>query len=250
MTSRPDIARAIVLVCHKLYDKGFVSATDGNVSARLECGNILVTPTSMNKGQVGESDLVEVRPDGSPVTLSRRATTEIDMHLFIYQQRPDVQAIVHAHPPHATGFATAHVPLSACLFPEVIVGLGAVPLASYATPSTKEVAESLAPHVKHADAILLANHGVVTAGSTVDDAYYKMEKVEHAAHITFVARVLGGEKPLSPGDVARLSEISVSSYGKNFSEKAACEPATGDEDISEAELKQLIRNVMSRMKSP
>lgn len=249
MFSRTDIARSIVLICHRLYEKGFVTATDGNVSARLESGNILVTPTSLNKGQLGENDLVEVTADGSAVTLTRKASTELDMHLFIYQQRPDIQAVVHAHPPHATGFATAHVPLTACLFPEVIVGLGAIPLADYATPSTKEVSESLEPHVKTADAILLANHGVVTYGKDVEEAYFKMEKVEHAAHITFVARVLGGEKPLSTGDIEKLTSISASSYGKDFSGKIACEPVKEEDSVTETELKQMIRQVMSKMKS-
>jgi L-fuculose-phosphate aldolase len=248
MASRAEVARSIVLICHKLYERGFVTATDGNVSARLECGNLLVTPTALNKGQVGESDLVEVKADGSPVTLSRKASTELDMHLFIYQQRMDVQAVVHAHPPHATGFATAHVPLTACLFPEVIVGLGAIPLAEYATPSTKEVADSLAPHVKAADAILLANHGVVTYGKDVEDAYFKMEKVEHAAHITFVARVLGGEKPLSRINIDKLTRISESSYGKDFSGKPTCEPASRDVELSETEIKAMIKEVMNKMK--
>ncbi len=248
MPSRADIARSIVLACHRLYEKGFVTATDGNVSGRLECGNILVTPTALNKGQVGESDLVELKPDGTPVTLSRKPSSETDMHLFIYRERPDVQAVVHAHPPHATGFATARVPLTACLFPEVIVGLGAIPLASYATPSTAEVAESLAPHIKAADAILLANHGVVTCGSDVQDAYFKMEKVEHAAHITFVARVLGGEQPLSATDIGKLAGISKASYGREFSSKIACEPAGDDGGPTEAEMKEMIREVLGRMK--
>jgi L-fuculose-phosphate aldolase len=173
----------------------------------------------------------------------------MDMHLYIYQQRPDVQAVVHAHPPYATGFATAHIPLTACLFPEVIVGLGAIPLASYATPSTNEVSESLAPYVKTADAVLLANHGVVTCGTDVQDAYFRMEKVEHAAHITFVARVLGGEKPLSPADIDKLASISQASYGKGFSSKIACEPAGGDGGFSEAELKEMIREVLGKMRT-
>jgi L-fuculose-phosphate aldolase len=248
MSSRTEIARDIVLICHKLYEKGFVTATDGNVSARLSCGNILVTPSALNKGEVSESDLVEVKPDGTLVTLSRKASTELDMHLFIYDRRPDIHAVVHAHPPHATGFATAQVPLTACLFPEVIVGLGAIPLAPYATPSTKEVAESLAPFVKSADAILLANHGVVTYGSDVTEAYYRMEKVEHAAHITFVARVLGGEKPLSSNDIEKLNQISSSAYGKEMSGKITCEPARNDEDPSELQIKEMIKEVLSRMK--
>lgn len=249
MSSRSDIARSIVLTCHKLYEKGFVTATDGNVSARLETGTILVTPTSLNKGQVTEDDLVEVKADGTAVTLSRKASTELDMHLYIYRERPDIQAVVHAHPPHATGFATARIPLTACLFPEIIVGLGAIPLASYATPSTREVADSLAPHVKSADAMLLANHGVVTYGKDVQDAYFKMEKVEHAAHITFVARVLGGEQPLSGEDIEKLSKISDSTYGKDFSAKVLCQPAVDDGDVTETELKEMIKEVISKMKT-
>src|SRR5207244_1148010 len=124
-------------------------------------------------------------------------------HLFIYSQRPDVMAVVHAHPTYATGFASARQALDRCVFPEVIVGLGAIPLAEYATPSTGGVAESLSPHILHSDAILLANHGVVTCGNDPWDAYFKMEKVEHAAHITFVARMLGGEKTLSAHEVER-----------------------------------------------
>lgn len=248
--SHSDIARQIVLVCHRLYEKGFVTATDGNVSARLPNGNILTTRSSINKGRVSESDLAEVKPDGTPVTLSMKPSTELGMHVFVYSRRPDVQAVVHAHPTYATGFAAARIPLNECVLPEVIVGLGAVPLAPYATPSTMEVAESLAPLVANADAILLANHGVVTYGSDLDDAYFKMEKVEHAAHITFVARMLGGEKPLSASEVEKLRTISQGTYGKNASAKPACEPEALDEGITEADLKRVIREILDRKKYP
>jgi L-fuculose-phosphate aldolase len=187
-----------------LYEKGFVTATDGNVSVRLPNGNVLTTPTSLNKGKVKESDLVEVTLEGKTVTNDRKPSMELDMHLFIYQQRSDANAVVHAHPTYATGFATARIPLDKHLLPEVVFGLGAIPLARYATPSTKEVAESIAPYVKTSTAILLENHGVVTFGKDLDDAFFKMEKVEHAAHIAFVARLLGGERPLSSADVAKL----------------------------------------------
>ena len=163
------------------------------------------------------------------------------MHLFIYEQRPDVRAVVHAHPTYATGFATARIPLTECLFPEVIVGMGAIPLAEYATPSTEEVAQSLAPFVKNADAVLLANHGVVTYSSDLHDAYFKMEKVEHAAHITFVAKMLGGERTLGAEDLEKLRKVSVESYGKDFSGKVACEVG-GDEgaDLSDEEVRAYV----------
>lgn len=246
--TRADIARQVVLICHRIYEKGFVTATDGNVSARLANGNILITPSGLNKGRVTENDLVEVKADGRPVTMSRKPSTELDMHLFIYRERSDVLAIVHAHPTYATGFATARISLNECLFPEVIVGLGAIPLAHYATPSTREVADALAPFVKKADAILLANHGVVTYGKDLDDAYFKMEKVEHAAHITFVARLLGGEQPLTEAEIKKLRAISGASYGKEIDRTIACEPAEKakqkEAGMSDVELKAFIREVL------
>lgn len=205
--TQSDIARHIVAVCRDLYEKGFVTATDGNVSARLPNGNILATPTSVNKGRVNDSDLVEVTLDGVPVGAGWGPSTELGMHLFVYRERPDVRAVVHAHPTYATGFATARIPLDQPLFPEVIFGLGAIPLAEFATPSTPEVAASIAPFVKTSNAILLMNHGVVTYGKDLDDAYFKMEKVEHAAHIVFVARTLGGEKALTAEQVQKLISV-------------------------------------------
>ncbi len=241
----------LIEICHRIYDRGFVTATDGNVSARLEGGTILTTRTAINKGMVRAEDLVEVDLEGNIISGAYRPSTELAMHLFIYQQRPDINAVVHAHPPYATGFATAHIPLTECLFPEVIVGLGAVPLAPYATPSTSEVVESIAPFVPNADAILLANHGVVTYGKDLFDAYFKMEKVEHAAQITFIARMLGGEKRLSETDIEKLRQISTESYGKDFSEKIACVPSeqngNGSLRYSKEELRAIVREMIQKL---
>ena len=204
--SKSQIAHHLVAVCRNLYAHGFVTASDGNVSARLPNGNILATPTSLNKGRVVERDLVEVTIDGTNVSPGRAPSTELGMHLFIYRHRQDVNAVVHAHPTYATGFAAAHIPLDQPLLPEVIIGLGPIPLATFAITSTKEVADSIAPYVQTSSAILLANHGVVTFGKDLDEAYFKMEKVEHAAHISFVARMLGGEKVLAGEQVQRLKD--------------------------------------------
>lgn len=223
MLIKNKLTEDFISVCRRLYEKGFVSATDGNVSVRLETGTFLTTRTGVNKGMVADEDIIEVNLHGEVVSGNYAPSTELAMHLFIYHQRPDVNAVVHAHPPHATGFATARQSLTGCVFPEVIVGLGAIPLAEYATPSTLEVVKAIEPFVKQADAILLANHGVVTYGNDLFDAYYKMEKVEHAAHITFVARMLGGENLLSQQDVEKLKAISKESYGKDFSDRLACE---------------------------
>jgi L-fuculose-phosphate aldolase len=242
----PDTISQLIDVCHRLYARGMVTATDGNISVRLSNGNILATRSGINKGMVTEADFVQVRLDGSQVGGSGKPSTEIAMHLFIYRQRSDANAVVHAHPAYATGFATARIPLVQCIFPEVIVGLGAVPLAEYATPSTGEVAESLAPFVKNSEAILLANHGAVTFGPDLYDAYFKMEKVEHAAHITFVAKMLGGAHALTGQELEKLRNVSVQSYGKDFSNKIACkigEEAT-DEEIQEPQLRAYIERVL------
>ena len=242
--ARSDIALQMVIACHRLYERGYVTATDGNLSARLPNGNILITPASLNKGQVGESELVEVTASGSAVTLSGTPSSELHMHLFVYGRRPDVNAVVHAHPPYATGFATARVPLPDALLPEVILELGSIPLADYATPSTDEVAASLAPFILNANAALLANHGVITFGTNIDEAYFRMEKIEHASHILFVARELGGGKSLTGAELSRLLAT------RSGEEPALSGKSRSAADISEQTVKQLIRDVLGeRLKS-
>ncbi|MGA7160380.1 MAG: class II aldolase/adducin family protein [Bacteroidota bacterium] len=246
------IAEVLIEVCRRIETKGFVAATDGNVSARLPNGNILVTPASINKGFIVAGDLVEISPAGLKVSGKGKPTSELDMHLCIYAHRPDVNAVVHCHPIYATAFATARIPLSESLFPEVIVGLGSIPLAPYATPSTKEVGESIAPFLQSTDAILLSNHGAVTYGSDLWDAYFKMEKVEQVAHIQYAARMLGGEKALTTDEVAKLLAISVPHYGKNFSEKHAHEAHFTDQEINitEEEFRTIVEEVKKRLNQP
>lgn len=251
MNASPEILEHLVDVCHRLYARGMVAATDGNVSVRLPNGNILATRSGINKGMVTARDVVELTPEGRQVGGEGKPSTEIAMHLFIYRQRADAAAVVHAHPTYATGFATARIPLDRCTFPEVIVGLGAIPLAEYATPSTLEVASSIEPFVRNSEAILLANHGAVTFGTSLHDAYFKMEKVEHAAHITFVAMMLGGPRTLSDEELAKLRNVSVQSYGKDFSEKIACrvDEPDGDE-LSEEELRAYVARKLQQLHLP
>ncbi|MCS7229839.1 MAG: class II aldolase/adducin family protein [Candidatus Kryptonium sp.] len=206
----------IVEISHLVYKKGFVSAMDGNISARLGNGNILCTSTAVNKGEIKKSQIVEVDPDGNLIYGIYKPSTEIKMHLFIYSQRKDVKAIVHAHPPFATAFATAGISLEGFVLPEVIINLGKIPLAKYATPSTDEVPKSIEPFVEKCDAFLLQNHGAVTLGENLRDAYYKMEKLEHYAMIILLARILGGEKNLTPEDLQKLLSVSPEAYGKQI----------------------------------
>jgi len=190
-----------------LHRNGLVAATDGNLSVRLSDGNILCTPTLMSKGLMAPEDLVIVDRHGKKVKGWREPSSELAMHLFIYHGRRDVGAVVHAHPPTATGYAVAGIPLDRALCSEIVMTLGSVPLANYATPGTPELAETLAPLVADHDAILMANHGVVTCGIDLLSAYMNMETVEHFAKISLVTHLLGKERPLSRHHIHKLREI-------------------------------------------
>ena len=190
-----------------LHQTGLVAATDGNLSVRLENGNVLSTPTAMSKGLLEVDDLVIVDPQGKKISGARDVSSEIAMHLLIYSKRADIAGIVHAHPPTATGFAAAGMALDRALCAELIVTLGSVPLASYGTPGTPELAEALAPLVADHEAILMANHGVVTYGVDLLNAYMNMETVEHFAKIALVTHMLGKQQTLSEQHVDKLREI-------------------------------------------
>ena len=187
-----------------LHERGYVAAMDGNLSVRLKENRILCTPTAMSKGDMRTSDLVVVDADGRKISGRRDASSEIGMHLLVYRLRPDVEGIVHAHPPTATGFAAAGIALNEPLVCEVVIGLGSIPLANYGTPGTPELADALAPLVPEYDAILMSNHGVVAYGDTLEHAYMKMETVEHFAQIALVTHMLGSRKPLGNQDLEKL----------------------------------------------
>src|SRR6202049_2245653 len=199
--------QAIVQFGRLLHENGFVAATDGNLSVRLDETHLLVTPTCISKGRMRTSDMVIVDMNGRRISGKRRVSSEIGMHLLIYRLRPDVQGIVHAHPPTATGFAASGYDLNRPLVCEVVVGLGSIPLARYGTPGTPELTDALEPLVPHHDAILMANHGVVTFGSSIESAYMKMETVEHFAKIALVTHLLGNEQPLGEKEVQKLQEV-------------------------------------------
>lgn len=194
----------IVRFGRKIHDLGFVAATDGNLSVRLRPDRVLATPTSMSKGMMQAKDLVVVDMAGRKVSGRRNVSSEIGMHLLIYKLRPDVNAIVHAHPPTATGFAAAGMALDQALCSEVVITLGSIPLARYGTPGTKELADALEPLIPRHDAILMANHGVVTYGEDLRHAYMNMETVEHFARIALVVHQLGHPQLLSREEVSKL----------------------------------------------
>ncbi len=194
----------IVRVCQLVYEKGWVAANDGNISVRLDEDRILCTPTAISKGMVRPDDLIICDGAGNKVNGHRECTSEIAMHSTIYSLRPDVFSVVHAHPPVATGFATAGRALDKALLPEVIIQLGAVPLASYGLPGTPALSEGMIPLIPHYDAVLLQNHGCTCYGHDVWQAFFRMEIVEHFARITLVAEILGGARPLPREEVEKL----------------------------------------------
>lgn len=189
-----------------LQNNGFVAGCDGNISVRLEPNVILCTPTSMSKGLMTPDDLVLVDMDGVLLQGTRNVSSEIAMHLLFYRIRRDIRAVVHAHPPTATGFAAAGIALDEPFVAEAVITFGEIPLAPYATPGTLDLSDSR-PLVPDHDAILMANHGVVTCGDDLLSAYMKMDKVEHCAKIVLVARQLGTAQPLTSPQVRKLLQV-------------------------------------------
>jgi L-fuculose-phosphate aldolase len=204
MSSERHHRREMVLFGQMLHQRGYVAATDGNLSIRLDERRIMVTPTGMSKSMLRAADMVVVDLEGRWLAGKRHVSSELGMHLLIYNLRPDVQGIVHAHPPTATGFAAAGLPLNQPLVCEVVIGLGSIPLAKYGTPGTPELADALAPLVPQYDAILMSNHGVVAYADTLHHAYMKMETVEHFAQIALVTHLLGRQQPLEGEDLEKL----------------------------------------------
>jgi L-fuculose-phosphate aldolase len=207
MKSESKIRADIIRVCKRIYNKGFVAANDGNVSVKLSDNRILVTPTGENKGFIKQRDLVLIDFRGRKIRESLKPTSELPMHLYVYQKRKDIRAVVHAHPPYSTAFAVSGIGLDKNVLPEVILSLGKVPLTKYATPSTLEVPNSISKYIKKHDAILLKNHGVLTLGKSVEEAYYKLERVEHFAHILYLAIGLGRVDRLSKKDMDKLLKL-------------------------------------------
>jgi L-fuculose-phosphate aldolase len=200
------LRKALVAVARRLDAKGILTATDGNLSIRLDHGAILITPSGSCKGMIEADDLLIAHADGR-VERSRKPSAEIALHRKIYALRPDVNAVVHAHPPYATAYAVAGVPLDRPILSEVVLTIGEVPVVPYATPTRTDLAESVGPYLPDASALLLGNHGAVTLGRDIAHAGFLMETLEHVAQIDLRARMLGGARGLSEADVAKLMEI-------------------------------------------
>jgi L-fuculose-phosphate aldolase len=206
--SREEQLRAdIVEVGRRLHARGYVASNDGNISVRLGDGRLLTTPTGVSKGFMTPDMIVTTDLEGRKLAGDREASSELLMHLAVYENRPEIGAVVHAHPPTATGFAVAGIPLDRAVLAEVVTTLGSIPIAEYGTPSTQELADGVRKYIKIHDGLLLANHGALTIAGELFPAYYRMETVEHFARISLVARTLGRERLLSREEVMRLQDL-------------------------------------------
>ncbi len=202
--SEDEHRRDICTAGRWIHSRAFVASTDGNISVRLDSRRVLTSPTGMSKGLMLPDDLVVTDMKGRKLAGRREASSELAMHLLIYARRPDITAVCHAHPPIATAHAAAGLPLNKALLSELVIALGCIPVARYGTPGTPELSEALEPLVQDYDAILLANHGVVTCGADLLTAFFRMETVEHFANVSLATELLGKQVLLSGRDVEKL----------------------------------------------
>ena len=207
MTSERELKEQICDIGRRLYAKGFAAANDGNISIRLNDREILCTPTMVSKGFLKPEDICKVDYKGKQLAGTRKRSSEILLHLAVYKNRPDVNSVVHCHPPHATAFAVAHEPIPKCVLPEVEVFLGEVPIAKYATPGDQRLPNTIVPYVKDCNTILLANHGTVSWGPTCELAYFNTEIIDAYCRILLLAKQLGRVNYFSEHHTSELMEF-------------------------------------------
>lgn len=191
----------------RVYEKGFVAANDGNISVRIGEDEFLITPANVSKGYLTPDMIIKVDGEGNVIEGEYQPTLEIKMHLLVYHERPDIHAVLHVHPPYATAFAIAGISLDQAIMPEAVVSLGTIPLAQYGTPSTDEVPKAIKTHVYEHQGVLLENHGALTWGKNLENAYNLMESLEFTAKINWISRLLKGDRELSKENVAKLLDI-------------------------------------------
>jgi L-fuculose-phosphate aldolase len=202
-----EARRDIVATARQVYKAGIVAATDGNISHRMMTDRVMITPTGKSFANLNTDEMSYVDLDGNILNFDHKPSSELPMHLEIYRQRPEINAVIHAHPPFATAFTITGNSLSDPILPEVVMMFGEIPTAPYATPATQESADSIRHLVKDYDAILLDHHGAVTCGETLDEAYYKMDKLEHAARTMLAANSLGAINPLTEDNIEKLQKF-------------------------------------------
>jgi L-fuculose-phosphate aldolase len=194
----------IIDICKRVHANGWVAANDGNVSIKLGPNTVICTPTGMSKGYLTSDQLIKVDMDGNKIDGEMEPSSEVKMHLDVYKSKENIGAVVHAHPPFSTGFAVAGIALDECIMPEIIISLGSIPLTRFGTPSTSEIPDNIRPYLKEHDVFLLENHGALSIGKDVYQAYYRMESLELFAKINLVARMLGNVNVIGEDNVRKM----------------------------------------------
>ena len=207
MISSFEIKKEICEVGHKIYNDGFVAANDGNISVKVSDNEYYCTPTGVSKGDLTPDMIIRIDGKGNKIEGRLNPSSEIKMHLRVYQERPDVNAVVHAHPPVATAFTVAGIPLDKYILPEAVLTIGFVPTCEYGTPSTMEIPDSLMPYIQNHDAFLLKNHGALTVGNTLKKAFFTMEEVEFNAKICKYAMELGKVEEIPCDQLEKLMDL-------------------------------------------
>jgi L-fuculose-phosphate aldolase len=207
MINEHKLKEQICEIGRRVYNRGFAAANDGNISFRLNDREVLCTPTMVCKGFMKPEDMCKVDYEGKQLAGTRKRSSEILLHLAVYKNRPDVRAVVHCHPPHATAFAVGGVPIPKCVLPEVEVFLGEVPTAFYETPGTQKFADTIVPHLKSSNTIILANHGTVTFGPDLEKAYWNSEIIDAYCKILILAQQLGNVNYFTQGQTKELLDL-------------------------------------------
>jgi L-fuculose-phosphate aldolase len=268
MINEFKIKEQICEIGRRVYAKGFAAANDGNISFRLNDKEVICSPTMVSKGFMKPDDICKVDMEGKQLAGTRKRSSEILLHLSVYKHRPDVKAVVHCHPPHATAFAVAGVPIPQCVLPEVEVFLGDVPTAIYETPGTQKFADTIVPHLKVSNTIILANHGTVTFGPDLEKAYWNSEIIDAYCKILILAKQIGNvnyfndkqtkelldlKKRLGYDDL-RLREgencdlCANATFGRGYSEPAAvASPSRNGHAVAEPDMEALVKIVTDQV---
>ena len=258
MTNEWELKKLFVEIGRRIWVRGFVASNDGNISVRLNEREILTTPTGVSKGFLTPEMIIRCDMNGKMLAGDSRyrPSSEVKMHIDVYRERPDVNAVVHAHPQYATSFAVAGIPLNKCVLPEAIIVIGAVPIAPYGLPSTMEIPDRARPYIKTSDAILLENHGALTLGPDLLNAYHKMETLEHTASIVWKAIQLGNLNVLPEEERDRLMTLRdkfrlggrVASCDATPMPGSERESSPAPDDVDESTIRTIAEQVIARLK--
>ena len=266
MASEFELKRLIVEIGRRIWTRGYVAANDGNITVMLNEKELLTTPTGVSKGFMTEDMIIKVDLNGKMISGNSkyRPSSEVKMHLDVYKERPDIKSVVHAHPPYATAFAVAGIPLNKCVLPEAILVIGAVPIAPYGLPSTMEIPDKIRPFIQNSDAILLENHGALTLGSDLLNAYHKMETLEHTASIVWKAMQMGNVQVLPENERDRLlglrdyykiqgrvatCDASPMTQNTKSGENCGCSVPTQSADPNDLLIREVVEKVLSKLKN-